>query len=341
MSSPSPEASSEPGAVLAKSKSRVVAFLKKTAPWFVTALILYFLFEAVAFEDTWKAAQSARLEVFLPVVFIAVVLWFLIDSAAFAFLFSRYNADVSWAEARSLRGMTYLLTPINWNLGTAAVILHLRSSKRIGALESTSTMLLYQAVDGMVLAGFAGLGALLLPVTAATTSIRNIGFAVVLVTTVSLAFMMGNWANFRWAERVRGLSVFQSHRKAVATDIAILIALKSIYFLVFIAVYWLGCSAFGVDLPFSFALASTPAVMMSAALPITPAGLGTQQATMLYFYSPYGDEAAVLAFGFTFPVVLLLFRALLGLPYLKDLPALRASMAEQRGESKPTTDPIS
>lgn len=341
MSSSSAESSDQSDASPDSTPSPVVTWLKKSAPWVITALILYFLFATVPFEDTWKAAQAARLEIFFPVMLVAVVLWFLIDSAAFAFLFSRFNADVSWAEARSLRGMTYLLTPINWNLGTAAVILHLRTSKRIGALESTSTMLLYQSVDGMVLAALAGLGALLLPVTSTSISIRNIGLGIVVVTAVSLAFMMGNWANFRWAMRVRALGVFQSHRKAVPRDIAILIALKSVYFLVFIGAYWLGSLAFGVELPFGFALASTPAVMMSAALPITPGGLGTQQATMLYFYSPYGDEAAVLAFAFTFPVVLLLFRALLGLPYLKDLPALRAAIAEQKGEAPQEAPPIS
>lgn len=334
MSSPAAESSAEPHAGEEKTQSAVIVWGKKLAPWVITVLIFYYLFATVPFEDTWKAAQAAQLEVFLPVMLVAVVLWFLIDSAAFAFLFTRFNANVTWAEARSLRGLTYLLTPINWNLGTAAVILHLRTSKRIGALESTSTILLYQSVDGMVLAGFAGLGALLLPVTAASTSIRNIGLGIVLVSAVSLAFMMGNWGSYRWATRIRGLGVFQSHRKAVWKDVAVLIVLKSFYFAVFIFSYWMGCEAFGVELPLSFAFASTPAVMMSAALPITPGGFGTQQAAMLYFYSPYGEEAAVLAFAFTFPVVLLLFRALLGLPYLKDLPALRKTMQEQKAEAE-------
>jgi uncharacterized membrane protein YbhN (UPF0104 family) len=334
MTSPSKPTSDDPEPSIEMKPSPVVARLKQAAPWLVTALIFYFIFETVDFEDTWRAAQSARLEVFIPVMLIAVVLWFLIDSAAFAFLFSRFNAKVSWAEARSLRGMTYLLTPINWNLGTAAVILHLRTSKKIGAVESTSTMLFYQAIDGMVLAGFAGFGAMLLPASTVATSIRNLGLGVVVVTVISLAFMMSNWGNYSWAMRIRGLGIFQSHRKALIKDVAILIVLKSVYFSVFIGVFWLGCSAFGVELPLSFAAASTPAVMMSAALPFTPAGLGTQQAAMLYFYSPYGDEASVLAFGFTFPVVLLLLRALIGLPYLKDLPALRASMADSKEPAK-------
>jgi hypothetical protein len=53
---------------------------------------------------------------------------------------------------------------------------------------------------------------------------------------------------------------------------------------------------------------------------------------MLYFFAPYGNEAAVLAFGLTFPVALLLLRTLLGLRYLKDLPKLRQAMADQKAQ---------
>jgi uncharacterized membrane protein YbhN (UPF0104 family) len=69
---------------------------------------------------------------------------------------------------------------------------------------------------------------------------------------------------------------------------------------------------------------------MAGALPITPAGLGTQQAAMLFFFAPYGDDASILAFGLTFPVVLLVLRAALGLPYLKDLAKLRASLDQEK-----------
>jgi uncharacterized membrane protein YbhN (UPF0104 family) len=72
---------------------------------------------------------------------------------------------------------------------------------------------------------------------------------------------------------------------------------------------------------------------MAGAVPITPAGLGTQQAAMLFFFASYGDEASILALGLTFPVALLLLRALLGLPYLKDLPRLRQAMAEQKAQA--------
>ena len=65
--------------------------------------------------------------------------------------------------------------------------------------------------------------------------------------------------------------------------------------------------------------------LAAAVLPITPAGLGTQQATMLYFFARHGNEAAVLAFGLAFPVAVTLGRCLLGLRYLGTLAHLRAS----------------
>jgi hypothetical protein len=314
-------------------RSAPLAWLWKIAPWAIALAIFYALFREVAIAEAWAAARSARLEWFLPAMLVAVVLWFLIDSAAFAFLFSRFNAKLGWAEARSLRGMTYLVTPINWNLGTAAVILHLRTSKQIAALESTSTMVFYQLVDGMVLAGFVAAGAALLPWSPETASLRNIAAGFVLIQIVTLALVMGSWPRWRWLVRMRRFGIFRSHQAAAPRDVAVLVLMKGLYFSVFVGVYWMGCRSFGIELPLQLALAATPAVLMAGALPITPAGLGTQQAAMLYFFAPYGDEASILAFGLTLPVALILFRSLIGLPYLKDLPKLRLALAEQRARS--------
>ncbi|MBW2726981.1 MAG: flippase-like domain-containing protein, partial [Deltaproteobacteria bacterium] len=246
-------------------KSPAVVWLKRIAPWAIAAAIFYYLFNEVPIADAWAAARSARLEVFLPLMMVAVLLWFLIDSAAFAFLFTRFNAKLAWAEARSLRGMTYLLTPINWNLGTAAVILHLRSSKRIGALESTSTMVFYQTIDGMVLATCAALGAISLVATPEITSLRNIAVGFVLVNAVSLAIFMSSWPRLKWIVRVRALGIFRSHQAAVPRDVVVLVLMKGVYFSVFIAVFWLGCHSFGIDLPLSLAVAATPAILMAGA----------------------------------------------------------------------------
>ena len=49
---------------------------------------------------------------------------------------------------------------------------------------------------------------------------------------------------------------------------------------------------------------------------------------MLYFFAPYAAAAPVLAFSLSFPVALIVTRLPLGLLYIRDLAALRASQRE-------------
>ena len=60
----------------------------------------------------------------------------------------------------------------------------------------------------------------------------------------------------------------------------------------------------------------------------SPAGLRTRQAAMLYFFGArFGgteSDAAIVAFGFSFPVVLILGRCLIGVFYPKEFAAARS-----------------
>lgn len=254
---------------------------------------------------------------------VAVTAWWLLESRAFAYLFTRFNADVSWKEARALRGLTYLATPINWNLGTAAIILHLRRSKGIGAVQSTSSMLFYGMIDLLVLSTLALVGASALPHSPVTGPIQRAaaiadGFAIAM-----LAVLMTSRPGWSWLRRFRDAGIFSSHRQATFGDVAVLSAVRTCYFGGFVLYFWLGTWAFNASVPLLFALAATPIILVVASLPITPAGLGTQQAAMLYFFAPYAAEAPVLAFSLSYPVALIFTRLPLGLLYVRDLAALR------------------
>jgi uncharacterized membrane protein YbhN (UPF0104 family) len=99
-----------------------------------------------------------------------------------------------------------------------------------------------------------------------------------------------------------------------------------IYFGVFITFFWVTLPAFGASVPLAYLAATVPVVLLIGAVPITPAGLGTQQAAMLYFYRPYAPEPALLAFGLLFPIIFTVVRVPLSLLYMGDLAALRASV---------------
>ena len=283
------------------------------------------MFDRVPIADAWRAAGEARLRDFGLVTALAVTAWWLIESGAFAYLFTRFNARLTWREARALRGLTYLATPINWNLGTAAIVLHLRRSKGIGAMQSTSTMLFYGQIDLLVLATLALAGAEAMPASPAIASIERAaaiadGFAIAM-----FALQMTSRPRWTWLARVREAGMFSTHRRATVRDLVVLSAVRACYFGGFVLYFWLGTRAFHAGVPLRFALAATPVILVVSSLPITPAGLGTQQAAMLYMFAPYGSDAAILAFALSYPVALILARLPLGLLFVRDLAALRAS----------------
>ena len=293
-------------------------------PWLIAAALIAFFFSRVPVEEAWSVARRARLGLFGPLIAGAIALWFMIESTTYSLLFTRFNAPVSMREALSLRGMSYLLTPIHWNVGKAAMVLRLRQTKGIPLLEATSTVMLVQAVDGFVLGAFATAGLTLLATqTEALAGFRGTTIAIALGVVLNLALLRASWPRFRWLHWWRSIPIHHAHRHVSARDFLLIASLKGAYHLVFVLAFYFGTRAFGIELPFALALAATPIVQAVGALPITPAGLGTQQAAMLYFFGERfggsGSDAAILAFGFTFPVAVILGRCLLGLFYLKDL----------------------
>lgn len=322
--------------------------VKSVVPWFVAAGAIYYVFSRVPFAEAWAEAQSADLGRFLLVIGSAIGTWFLIESKLYSYLFTRFNAPVDFREGRSLRGMSYLLTPIHWNVGKAAVILRLRQTKDVPLLESTSTVMLYQGVDGMILAGLATFGMTLLPFVVADaddlSEQRSWALLIIVLTIVNLTVLRANWPTFKWLTWWRTISIHQAHRKIQLIDVALLLVGKTVYHFIYILVFYFGTQAFGIELPFALVLAATPIIQALGGLPISPMGLGTQQAAMLYFFgSRFGGnaaEAAIVAFGFSFPVALNLGRCMLGLIYLKDLTATRAhsSAKSEASENDPAED---
>lgn len=315
---------------------RATAFrLKKWLPWVVGIAVLGYLFRRVPLREAFDAARDANFAALLGAALVGVVAWWALESSAFAYLFSRFNAPLSRREARSLRAVTYLLTPINWNLGTASIVLHLRRSKGIAALAATSSLLFYGLIDGLVLGGLTLVGVQTLPPSPMVETIAGVARWFVGVQLVLLAFFLLPLPSWSWRRRVRSLGVFRTHSLAGGRDVAVLIAIRGLYFVGFILFFWAGTRAFAVDVPLSHLAAVVPAILLVSGLPITPAGLGTTQAAMLYFLGPFGSEAQILAYGLCYPVVLVAARMPLGLLYVRDLALLRAPIPEA-GERQPS-----
>ncbi|HIF97620.1 MAG TPA: flippase-like domain-containing protein [Myxococcales bacterium] len=303
-------------------------WLRNLAPWLGALTIFVYLFWEVPFAEAWLAARNARLELFVPEILGAAVFWFLLDSGALAYLFTRFNTPVSWREARSIRGTTYLLTALNWNVGTAAIVVHLRRSKGVPAIESAGSLFLYSNFDALILVSLALLGASVFSESSALETVQRVAGIVLAVQLSIFLILTSSSPRWNWLERIRNSSLIRPYRRVKVVDGVFILAVKLVYFMGFMWIFWAGSRAFGIELPFSVALASAPVVMLVAAIPVAPAGLGTQAAAMLYFWSEYGEKAEIVAFGLVFPIALVIARCLLGLFYLRDLRSMRTSENE-------------
>jgi uncharacterized membrane protein YbhN (UPF0104 family) len=307
----------------ARGSSRGSKIARALFPWLVAASCLVYAFEVVPFDECLEALGRARLGLFLPLVAGAVLVWFTLESAAYAYTFSRFNVPISWRDARSLRALSYLLTVIHWHLAKAAVVLRLNSAHGVGILAATSTLLLYQMIGVGVLALFATVGALMLPKSTGVAPLALATIALLVGVLTSLALLRSDRPRLRPLDALRALTLAQAHRKLEVRDVVIIGGVKVVYQLVFVLVYYFGMRAFGLAPSFSLVLIATPILQAIGSLPITPAGFGTQQAAMLFLFSDPAaagaDGAAVLAFAFSLPITTMALRGLLALCYLTDL----------------------
>jgi uncharacterized membrane protein YbhN (UPF0104 family) len=72
---------------------------------------------------------------------------------------------------------------------------------------------------------------------------------------------------------------------------AIAIAGRLPHVIVVVLGHWFAMLAWNIPVPFDVAITVLPAVVIAAVLPISPAGLGTTQAALVFFFSAYAQGA--------------------------------------------------
>lgn len=101
--------------------------------------------------------------------------------------------------------------------------------------------------------------------------------------------------------------------------------------------YWVALRVWGIPVPLVAGLTLMPAVVIASVLPISPAGLGTTQAALVYFFSDYAAgataddrQAHVLAFAIVYLVYSIVAALVIGLactPFAKRLGLLPSRTA--------------
>jgi hypothetical protein len=280
-------------------------------PWLLGVAILVAIATRVplaAFETAIHEGPHLRL--FAVDILVLVAVLFADTFATWVAL--RVNAT-RWSGTRVLvvRGATYLLSLLNYAVGQGGIGFYLHRAGMSGLRAAGVTLF----TMGTTLAT-------LLIITTAAWSVGDFGNGAMWWTLVAGC---GAFALYLVAIAAKPRSLAQRELLAPLFDVgvsghAIAIAARVPHVILIVLGHWFALIAWNVPVPFAIAATVMPVVVIAGVLPISPAGLGTIQAALVYFFSDYAPgatpdarAAAVLAFSIVHFVYALVGQVIIGL----------------------------
>jgi Lysylphosphatidylglycerol synthase TM region len=311
--------------------------LLRVVPWLVTAGLLLWLFHRIDVK-AFKAGIHGAAPWMAPAVLACVVAVYLADSFAIWKTFGWFLTRMSFADVLLVRGATYLLAAINYNVGQGAIVYFVHKNAGTTIMRGVATTLLVLGVNVLALLFLASGGLVVAPDVPRAVKILVAVAWVGLSIYVVLIKVRPRWLDKPVFEVLLNAG-FGGHARALLVRIPHLAAL--------VAFQFTALHAFGVQVPLVDALATLPVIFLVGVLPISIQGLGTTQTTMVFFLaryapgSPKEQETLVTAASLTAQALAFGFQALLGVACLRSRVgrALQESTKEAKDEEPGPPEP--
>ncbi len=304
---------------------------RRLLPWAIALAVLGYLLATVPIEQLAQSmAQVKWLRLALVVVGYVTAL-LAADSFALWVAFREAlptGVRLRYREMVAVRGASYPLALLNFGAGQGGIVYFLRSRHGVPVMAGTAAVML--ATGSFVLVVTAAVGAALLG-GAIPRSAELRTLAVVIVAALPLYLLLIAARPAFLAKRAFLQPLFDAGVGGTAR----VGGARALHLAVLIFSHWAALSLFGVQVPLLAAVAQLPVVFLVAAVPVSPAGLGTSQAAAVALFARYasGDEvtraAQVLAYSLSFQVTSALLMMAIGLALLRSVAREPATGAPQ------------
>lgn len=276
--------------------------------------LLLWVFSWVDLGAFRTAVSQGAFQWFVPAALTVMLLIYLADCLAISKTFTWFSTPLRYRDVMPIRGASYLLSIINYNLGQGAIILFVRRSAGISLSLATGTVLFIMGVNLVVLVTLATAALSLASVPRAAALWPWIAaLCAGIAIYAGLVAIRPGWLTKRPIFKAVFQARLKGHLKAMAVRVPHLTAI--------FVTHYLAMRAFGVHPPLTIFLAYMPIVSLLSALPISPQGIGTQQVATVFFFSPYAHgpdpKATVLAYSISLSVLVILFMLAMGLGWLR------------------------
>ena len=320
--------------------------LTKLLPWVITLVIFIIIFRRVPVPDLLGALQQARLLPYLALMAPYSMIYCLVDAFVLTQAVAWFHQRVRYARILPVRAAAYILSLLNPGLGQGGTAFYVHRREGVPFLEMIGTIVFLVVIEFGQLALYAAIGIFIIqPQLAAIfapfyvvfaaafaialTYVRH-GFAPLIRLLEALSRLSGRETTFAYRSGGPRARVLHTLQTAGVRHYLLTLLYKAPNFFLAVLVHYLAVQLFGVQIPFLALLAFLPVVFLAASLPITVAHLGTSQAAWLFFFSPYGPEARLLAYSLTAHFTFMMLNSLIGLCFLRQ--ALQAPPKPQQDE---------
>ena len=278
--------------------------LRRLLPWLIGSAILLYLLWPYRLPE--KRAELARAFGSAPAWTAAIALAGAL-AAYIADTFVTYcvlwwaHVRMKFREVAVMRGVTYFLALVNYNLGQAGMIVVL-ARKGVKAARATGIILFMMGINVVVLIAFASAS-----VASVKPQLRVVVWAVAALLPIYLAII---------ALRPRFLASRELFAPLFDLGLgghALACLVRVPHVVVMMIAHFAIMRCFGVQLPVTTAFLYIPVIFVVAVLPISVQGLGTTQAVAVELLSPYApSREAVLAYSLYTQVLWVVGLALIG-----------------------------
>ncbi len=286
----------------------------KSIPWIIGSSVLVYLIWRIEPQSLIKALSNAQLLVYIPALLIFVYFSFLIDTQNLQALMKHFGHMFSFAESMVIRGASYLILVVDYTLGMGSVIYFLKETRKIPLLQGTAIMIYYNYINQIALLLLAAAGYILLGMSLPWLS-KGLILCILLLCLTILAIGVVKHSNISFINRLKKAALMQSFVDSSLQVYLLNTIYRTGYYFTYVLFFYAAVKAFGMDIPFITLIAYVPLILLIISIPVSPFGLGTSQAAMLFLFKDYGSQPQILAFSLAYSVSVLLLRALIGAYY--------------------------
>lgn len=299
------------------------AVVREVVPWILLVGVLGFLFSTIPLQAVLHAFDRVAVGVYIAAMTSIVVISLLTDALGYLFALRRMVPEhrTSLQNAMELRAASYVPSNLSYALGQGTLVFLLRRKLNVPIDQGISVVLLVTAMNVLVLCLLVGVGVL----AGALPSDPSYRLVVYLVLVGAGVYLLVASLKPRYLSRVR---VIEPLLRVGLRGTLWVTGARALHVVLWLLGHRIILQLFDVQIPMGQALVRLPLIFLVAAMPITPAGMGTGQAAAVLLLSEFapGDtasqrEAVILAYSLSFQALTMGLQSMAGVYFARKMAA--------------------